>query len=381
MVSACADLGDAPPSRTGVGTGGTSVPVGGTGGSGGFGGGSVVGGSGVDCQGPGEMVPERPLTLTADQVAIRLADFLWRKPADAALLAKVAAAAPRTTRDVAALATEMQKDDRFLTAMDLFARSWLELDRLSGAMPKTVPDFDQALVADMTEESLRFFRFVLGDSAGTFGQLLTAPLTFVNGRLAALYGMPDVVGAEWRQVSLDARQRAGVSTLLGRLTADPTTTRRGGWVLRALQCGPSLPGHPAGIPTQITSAEQFRKEMTEGPACKACHTNLDPWGFPFDHFDDVGRFAPTSIDLKGSGSLPDGSTLQFDGPASLMSALASSCDVQRCFVKQMLSFASAAVRPDADPNVVIALSAFRKSGWQLRSLIVAITQTPGFLAP
>ena len=59
----------------------------------------------------------------------------------------------------------------------------------------------------------------------------------------------------------------------------------------------------------------------ENPACRVCHSAMDPIGFSLENYDAVGKwrreFANKRIDA--SGTMPDGR--EFDGPAGLRELL------------------------------------------------------------
>src|SRR6185436_3521512 len=81
-------------------------------------------------------------------------------------------------------------------------------------------------------------------------ELVRAPFTFVNQRLAAHYGLPGVTGAELRRVDTRGRRRGGVLTQASFLTLTSTGEKtsvpgRARWVLQNLLCT-SLADPPPG---------------------------------------------------------------------------------------------------------------------------------------
>src|SRR6185295_3043422 len=81
-------------------------------------------------------------------------------------------------------------------------------------------DFD-GLRAAIIEENSRFIAEVMTSEGGRLESLLAAPYAMVNGPLAALYGLPGAGnGSDWRKVTVDPRQRAGLLTTAGFLTAN-----------------------------------------------------------------------------------------------------------------------------------------------------------------
>ncbi len=76
-----------------------------------------------------------------------------------------------------------------------FAGQWLWLRKLQYALPDPVlfPSFDDNLRQAMREETERFVDSQLRENHSV-SDLLTANYTFVNERLAAHYGIPNVYG-------------------------------------------------------------------------------------------------------------------------------------------------------------------------------------------
>src|SRR5262249_33692495 len=130
--------------------------------------------------------------------------------------------------------------------------------------------------------------------------LLSAPFTFVDERLAPLYGVAAPAGGGLARVELDPARRAGVLTQLGLLAVHATPTRsspiaRGLLVREQLPCD-SLPHPPAGSASKLpperaaaTTRERFSQHAKD-IACSGCHEDIDPIGFTFESYDPVGRW-------------------------------------------------------------------------------------------
>ena len=172
--------------------------------------------------------------------------------------------------------------------------------------------------------------------------LLTADYTFLNERLAMLYGIETVKGADFRRVTLHGPARYG---LLGKgailmLTAYPNRTSpvlRGAWILDRLLGTPpsdpplnvpSLPENRRGQPAKTLRArlEQHRAN----PTCFACHGVMDPLGLALENFNAVGQFRVNDPDtltpIDTAGQLPDGTAIK--GPEDLRRALVDRPDHQ-----------------------------------------------------
>jgi hypothetical protein len=361
-----------------VGTGGLGVG----GGPSGTGGGSLNAG----CR-PPRPVPELalPSDISRDEIARRLAQLLWRQPADAALRAATAAPALITERDVRLIAEQMLGDPRAAAGVDAFARSWLELDRVNSALVPSLM-IDNQTRADMIEATLRLFRHLALDARLGFSSLLAGQTVFMNERLAPIYDRTLPPGSGWTE-SVDTR-RVGVLSQLARLTADGTPTPRGLWIRKNLLCE-VIPPHPANV-TKTTmdtgmGTRRARQEavINSAPVCTACHSLIDPLGYAFEHFDDAGRYREldNGLQIDSSGNVSPG--LLFIDPFSLLAQIGDRCEAQRCYVAAWMAHAlgdiTRAPSITTDPSMYGPMIAFIESNLNLATLIAAVAASPAFL--
>ena len=182
--------------------------------------------------------------------------------------------------------------------------------------------------------------------------LISADFTFVNGRLARHYGIPDVDGDEFRRVPLGSERRGilGHASILT-LTSYPTRTSpvlRGKYILDTILDTPPPPP-PQNIPplesdTADAGAASLRAELERhraDPNCSACHALIDPLGFGLESFDAIGRFRASENNrpIDTSGELLDGTV--FAGPAELLDILATRYDERflHAITTRMLTYA------------------------------------------
>jgi hypothetical protein len=136
---------------------------------------------------------------------------------------------------------------------------------------------------------------------------------------------------------------------------------------------PADPEHPA---TMRTRMEQHRKN----PACAACHTSMDSFGFALENFDAIGQWRTTDdgIAIDASGTLPDGS--QFDGPAQLRGVLMDRRDaVVSTMVLKLLAYALGRPARYADMPAVRAISRdAASSNYRWSSTIAGIVTSAPF---
>jgi hypothetical protein len=167
---------------------------------------------------------------------------------------------------------------------------------------------------------------------------LDADYTFVNERLAKLYGIPDIYGSQFRRVKITDENRRG---LLGQgsiltVTSYPNRTSpvlRGKWIMENI-LGTPPPAPPPNVPALKENSEGS-KPLTmrallelhrQNPTCATCHRILDPLGFSLENFDAIGQWRTKEAGgpVDASGELADGAKV--DGPVALRRAILSHPD-------------------------------------------------------
>ena len=220
-----------------------------------------------------------------------------------------------------------------------FFDDWLGLNQLA-TMPAdsaAFPEFDPSLRQALRTETELFVKSQLREDRPAI-ELWTAQYTYVNDRLARLYGIPNVTGAEFRRVSLEGTQRAGLlgqgsflvtTSVLTRHEAvdGPSTSpaARAKWIRTHYLDIPMrnpVPGLPPLLKDVLLS-EQLR--TLPDPTCDACHSNFLPLGYALENFDPLGRWrAEANNDAQNepidvSGAWADGTG--FTGPDELRGVL------------------------------------------------------------
>jgi hypothetical protein len=132
----------------------------------------------------------------------------------------------------------------------------------------------------------------------------------------------------------------------------------------------------------LTTRERI-EQATASPACAACHQIIDGVGFPFEHYDAVGRWRDTEngkpIDASGNLVMTDVKGT-FDGAIELGVRLARSQDARSCYVGKWMAFAYG--RPEAPEDACsrrLLMDDFARTDGSVRELLVALTQTEAFL--
>ena len=326
------------------------------------------------------------------EMASRLSYLFWGSAPDAELLEAASQDELRSPEELEAQARRLLADDRAHSAVGNFYLRLLGLvDRTYPAAGTAEhPSFTPEIAALLTAETEAFTANLTLGGEGDFRALLTAPHTFVNGPLAAFYGISGISGNEFQRADVDSR-RGGLFTQASFLAANaigPTTnpSRRGHTVATAFLClaippEPDVIEVPPPPPEGITTRQRFEAHAANA-SCAGCHVLIDPIGFAFEHFDAAGLWRDTenglAIDTTGEIVETDAAGA-FDGALELSRLIAESADAKRCFVQQWFAHAHGRAATSDDACSLQALErAFTSERWNLRELLVALTQDDAF---
>ena len=133
--------------------------------------------------------------LSGFELASRLSYFLWSSMPDAELM-RLAADGTLTNPEVLEAQTRrMLADSKSSSLVTNFADQWLTLRRLQDSSPdkRRFKEFDNELRASMLRETEMFFDSILREDRSVL-DLIDADYTFVDKRLAELYGIEGVEG-------------------------------------------------------------------------------------------------------------------------------------------------------------------------------------------
>jgi len=331
--------------------------------------------------------------LTSYEMASRLSYLFWQSMPDDALFAAADSDALKTPEQVAAQARRMLADPKAKTALHDFFAQWLRVRDLEGSTkdPMTYPDFTPQMRASMEAETLAFVDWVLWEGGGKVETLLTAPLSFVDANTAKLYGLTSTSNVPVK-TQLDPTQRAGILTQPSIMAALGKPDRsspvvRGKFVRERFLCQPVSPPPqnivitPPKITPGVSTREMFSEHSKVEP-CKSCHVLMDPIGFGFEEFDGIGRFRTVDqgqkVDATGTLAYSDVDG-DFNGAVELAKKLAQSQEVRDCVALEWFRYASGRGDTDQDACSLSTMkSAFKDAQFDIRELLVAITQTYAF---
>jgi len=308
-------------------------------------------------------IEQTPSTLKAGQtyrisdsdLASRLSFFLWGSVPDAELLKIAAQGTLRTPAVFDKQLKRMLADPRSEALATRFGSQWLRLQDVE----KVRPDhhfysyWDTTLSQAMVRETELFFDSLIREDRPVL-DLLTADHTFVNERLAKHYGIPNILGDQYRRVTIADPNRRGVlgqgSVLLLTSIADRTSpVLRGKWVMEVLLGSPPPPP-PPNVPLldetatiddgKVLSTRERMEQHRKNPSCNSCHRVIDPLGLALENFDVTGvwRIKDGGSPVDPVGDLYDGTKL--DGPIALRNALLKHQDVlMLSFTENLMTYA------------------------------------------
>jgi len=305
----------------------------------------------------GELQPEpdNPASVyPIDQFALasRLSYFLWSSMPDEALFEEARQGTLRLNLTGEVL--RMLRDPKSQALVENFAGQWLQIRnlRLVAPDPGTFPDFDETLRSAMVHETERFFDYVMREDRSVL-EFLEADYTFVNGRLARHYGLPDIEGEVFQRVALDGTHRGGVLThgSVLTLTSNPTRTspvKRGKWVLENL-LGSAPPPPPPDVPelseekTAVLSGtlRQRMEQHRADPNCATCHERMDPIGFGMENFDGIGawRLQDGDFPIDPAGRLSSGQSFSGIDELRVLLVQEKRDAFLDCLAERMLTYA------------------------------------------
>jgi hypothetical protein len=341
------------------------------------------------------------VTLSQFELATRLSYLLWASAPDDALLDAAMRGELDSKSKLTGKVREMLQSPKARVAVTDFFNQWLGTNRLELTTKSSMlfPSYSPALRDAMARELPAFVEHVLWSGDRKWSSLLTAPVGFVSGPLAQLYGISarGLDGASPREVTLPAHQgRAGFLTLAGfaSVHAHPDQTSpvlRGKFIRTRLLCQPPPPPPPdvditvPDVEEGATARVRLAAHLSAGDSCNSCHQLMDPIGLAFESFDAIGQYREQEggqrIDVSGAVlATTDESLLgSFNGVRELAGKLAQSRLVQDCVATHWFRFAAGRSDADADACSLTTLrDLFAASGGDLLELLVGITQTDAF---
>lgn len=333
--------------------------------------------------------PEGLSTLAPHELAARLSFALWGRGPSRELLAQAQQGALNTREGLSRVVDTMLADARAKEFFSAFFEQWLHFEELK-APSKKPADWNDALLGDMREETVRVLDdFAFGAQQDFLGAL-SANYTYLSPALAKFYGLSSP-GAGFQRVEFPtghARQRSGLLTHASLISAksdgDPVAIR-GNWLKKTFLCQ-SLE-LPAGLLDEIgeelvgLTRMQIIAKRNEQAACKGCHVQIDPIGVGFAQFDATGRFDASVklTDYPLAPALPGAEAGGFRSIGELAAQLSMREEIASCLAKRVFLFTEGR-DPVARDGCALA-GAAREFGEQKRgflALVRGLVEADGF---
>ena len=183
--------------------------------------------------------------LSSWEMASRLSYTLWGTMPDDMLFTAAQQNKLLAQTDILAQAQRMLQDPKARAKVAEFHAAYAlqgDATRWSEAAhdPQLFPAFKTTMVPTLSSEAAKFFDYITFDMKGTFQDLITKPVAFVDKDLAPIYGLTST-STTLQMVNLDATQRAGVFTHAGFLASYSSYNRtspilRGAFLEKQVLC-------------------------------------------------------------------------------------------------------------------------------------------------
>mgnify|MGYP001821383895 FL=1 len=339
---------------------------------------------------------EPVVELNDFEIASRLSYMIWNTMPDDALLEEAERGGLSSADEIGLQAARMLDDPRGRAMVERFHAQLLnwELYRGLSKDPSEFPLYYPGVGEDMFEEARAFVEHLVLFEDGSLTELLTAPYTFANAGLAAIYGLDGSFDDSFSRASftpVDQPQRGGLLTQLGFLASHGGLTgsvHRGVFINHRLLCT-ELPPPPDALPPipsdgTMTLTSRERIEMHTGPGtCGAsCHgTFINPVGFAFESFDGLGQFRMEEnglpIDASAVFEFADG-TVEFDGAGEFNEAIAERLQTHDCYSKHWVEYALGRDTAGSDLELIQSLGDRSIAGASIKDLIIDLVTSAPF---
>jgi hypothetical protein len=251
------------------------------------------------------------------ELASKLSYFLWNSPPDPSL--RDAAAAGQLRSTLSTQTERMLADPRFGLFLQEFTSQWLSLDKLDVVEvdQKKYPMLTRDTRAQLRKEPVEFLRHLIAHNL-PLRTMLQSDFAMVNDTVASYYGLAgrSESGLVFTAVRHDQPHLGGLLSQAGILAGlsdgrESNPIKRGAWLARKMIAEP--PDDPPPNVPQLTADDKSltlrqRLELHRNQeGCVKCHSNIDPWGVPFETFDAGGRLKQSAVEAQST--LPDGTSV------------------------------------------------------------------------
>jgi hypothetical protein len=293
-------------------------------------------------------------------------------------------------------AERMLDDDKTREGVLRFYRQWLGIYKLPTLTKSSemFPAWTDSLKAAAQEETETLIDHVVWEGDARLHTLLTAPFSFLNEELAAVYGVEGVSGDALQMTTVDPEQRAGIlshiSILATTAHSEQTSPVHRGKLIRERFLCHELPSPPPEVDVtppkanpSLTTAERYAQHSKD-PYCAGCHVLMDPIGLGFESYDAIGAFRSEENGKPVTAAGEVHASADADGPfrglIELTSRLSESREVHDCVADQWFSYSVG--RNSNFPEDVCSVEGVRAdfdaSGGNLKEVLLDVIASDGF---
>jgi hypothetical protein len=243
----------------------------------------------------------------------------------------------------------------------------------------------------MLKQTDAFFAHLM-QTNGRVRDIVESDYTFLNERTAQwIYKRDDVWGDSFRKVPAKPPHGGGMLTMPAVMTAtangvDTSPVVRGVWVLESVLGTPPKPPPPNIEPLSpdLRGAQTIRGQLEahrSQESCMGCHSKIDPPGFAFENFDELGLWrthykeSGKALKIDPSSLLPDGRAIA-DIHEMKQFLLEKEEQIARNLVEKLLIHGSGRLlKPSDQGEVNRILDGIKPSGYRLRDLIRSVAES------
>jgi hypothetical protein len=325
-------------------------------------------------------------TLSGEELASKLSFALTGRGPSKDLLDRGAAGEFADDAGLANAAAELLADSRSQEFFAAFFEQWLGFERLR-APNEPGPNWNDALMISMKEETHRFLEDHAWQSGVNFLDSLTANYSYIRADMAEFYGLPAPAADGRVEFPSDHdRANSGLLTHAALISAKGDGDRiahRGAWIQKTFLCVDlELPTALLDSLSEeldgLTYPAMLEMRNTEG-ACAGCHALIDPIGMGFHPYDAAGQFDP-EVDIYEYGitpALPGDGTFERIGELSAM--LRNRPELSECLTDRVFLYTGGREASAADAcTVTQAAEQFDANQGRFASILEGLVLGPQF---
>lgn len=334
------------------------------------------------------------IPLSDWEVAQRLSYLLLNSMPDPELFSAARAGQLSTPEGVREQAARLLRTPAARLAMVGFHDQLLEFEKFDGIKPspRSFPGLSDDFGADVLDASRAFVADLAFGENGSFADLMTSTKAYVNAELARVYGVDGNFGDDLVKVDLPSDERRGFLNQIGFLAANSTSVNpdpihRGVFIATRLLCI-TIAAPPDGVPplppiTEGTNRQVVENHTESTGVCRGCHqTLINPFGFPFEHYDASGAYRTTDngypVDASAAPYI-DGRQVPVSNSIELAEALAASRQAHECFVSHLVEYAFGRARGAEDDGLIRELGSRSLEGASILELLIDLTGSAAFM--